>query len=140
MHSQHALRRTAIASIAALSLAVSSAALADQTSNSQSPLYHNAPSRCSGITGLGTGASGNVLAHRNPDGTVTVNLVIRNALPDTTYYPNILCVRFFGTITTNSQGTAEGHFVLSGVPPVFSISVETGGGVDTFTSDVMTAT
>ena len=133
-------------------LVVVPAAMADQTSNSQSPLYQNTGYSCAaGITDQGSGVAGNVTAHRNPDGTVTVNIEIRNGYPNATYYPNILCVRWFGAMTTNSEGNGAAHFVLDGatVPPQFSVSAEAGynpntgtfeGPIDSHTSSVLTAT
>lgn len=143
-------RRGVLVSLAA-GLLVVPAAMADQTSNSESPLYQNAGETCdAGITDHGSGVSGNVVAHRNPDGTVTINIVIRNGFPNTTYYPNILCNRWFGSLTTNSAGNAAGHFVLdSSVPQTFSVSAEAGfdpntgqwvGTLDSHTSEVITAT
>lgn len=136
----------------ALALVAAPSAAADQSSNSRSPLYHNPGYQCStgvpSITDFGSGVSGNAVAHRNPDGTVTINVEISNGFPNTTYYPNILCNRWFGVMTTDSYGDAAGHFVLpSDVPQEFTVSVEAGfdpavgwvGPLDSDTSAVMSA-
>lgn len=152
MSNRIAWRQSVLASLAAGLVAVP-VAMADQTSNSESPLYQNADYSCATktITDQGSGVAGHVVAHRNPDGTETINIDIRNGDPNATYYPNILCVRWFGSMTTNSQGNGAAHFVLDGstVPQTFSISAETGfdpntgmftGPVDSHTSGVLTAT
>ena len=152
MSSRIAGRRGVLASLATGLIAVP-VALADRSSNSESPLYQNPGYTCSTgtITDQGSGVAGHVVAHRKRDGTVTINIDIRNGYPNATYYPNILCVRWFGSMTTNSQGNGAAHFVLDGstVPQQFSVSAEAGfdpntgmlvGPVDSHTSGVLTAT
>jgi hypothetical protein len=141
MSKQSVLRGAAVAVALAVSVAVPITAGADQTSNSESPLIRGNP----GFAGFcATGArvgpeSGEVAVHRNPDGTVTINIVIRNGTPNSTYQLAMTCIAFFGTLTTNSQGFAAGHFVVANAPPAFT--VDASNGVDLFVSEeVMTAT
>jgi hypothetical protein len=145
---KHAWRVIALACALGALLVLPSLAAADQLSNSQSALFHNVDGTCDGAYLAGATASGNIASHRNQDGTTTINISIRNGQPNTTYYPNILCVSWFGALTTNSQGNGAGHYVVDGVPPTFTVSLESAynpntgdwsGVQDTYASAVLTA-
>jgi hypothetical protein len=64
---------------------------------------------------------------------------IRNGVPDATYLMSITCVEYFGTLTTNSEGQAAGHFVVSDVPPVFHVRAYDAADNDRFHSQTLTA-
>src|SRR5688500_11469885 len=99
--------RLALAATAVVLPMLASGASAESTQ--PAPLTHGTPSPCA--TGENTGVKdGNVTVHENEDGTVRVNLNIRNGVPNTTYQVAITCVDYIGTITTNKAGNGAGTF------------------------------
>src|SRR2546427_10664776 len=135
--------KVALACVVAVLLATLSMASAQSSNSSVTPLYHNDEARdCNGAHPdvSGAPASGHVVVLANPDGTVTVNIVILNGLPNTTYFPNIICQFFFGELTTNKNGNAAGHFVLADPLLTFplSVSLHVFAPDDDFTSTELT--
>lgn len=129
----------AVVGAVALSMIPVGASFAVQGGNDSAPLFHGQPGDCQDSAPGGGGVeSGNVTVHRDSNGALSVNMVIRDGAPDTTYRLSVTCVDFFGTLTTNSQGTAAGHFqVPFGVPSTFSIRAF--DGIDRFFSRQITA-
>lgn len=136
-------------------IAIPSAVGASVSSNSQSPMYHGTPTANNGGTHTRDACyagpadtlpvSGNVVAHRDPNGSLTINVVIRNGQPDSTYAVSTGCYAFLGTIETNRAGTGAGHFVIattSAANPgsaTFQVNVYDSAAKDRFVSGVLTA-
>jgi hypothetical protein len=51
--------------------------------------------------------------HLAADGAMTVNVHVRDAVPNATYVVFQRCIDFIGTLTTNSRGVGNGTFTFS---------------------------
>lgn len=97
------------------------------------------PSTCDAGAGGPVQGFGQIQS-QTQDGTVRVNLQIRNGLPNTTYFVDIRCVGRIGTYTTNPAG--NGHFMTTlpaAALPAGQYYLDTAapapsGGLDTYVS------
>lgn len=97
------------------------------------------PSTCDAGAGGPVQGFGQIQS-RTTDGTVRINLQIRDGLPNTTYYVDIRCVGRIGTYTTNPAG--NGHFMTTlpaAALPTGTYYLDTAantpsGGLDTYVS------
>jgi hypothetical protein len=128
----------------ALAVALPGSAMAGE--NAQAPLLHVGPNPVTCDQGAGGPVEGNTTVHSTPSGHGIVNVVIRDGLPNTSYFIDYRCFFAIGNLTTNSRGTGTAHIYTALSPAaagVGFIDVATPlpqGGLDTYVSEPLSFT